>query len=413
VGGPGLEVSSQPLPAWGPADLAAALGGREVAILEGLSYGEDRSTLVAWDPGPPFHSVARGLLEAGRERVAPGVPPLLGAAIGRIAWDGSARFHVPGAAALFHPGAGTLWVRGELPAVKPGRDGGAADGGSDRVAGAGHAAARPLWGRTAFCGAVRMAQARMAAGQLEKAILSVPFDCPCTLHPIAVFQRLRAGAHAGLAFLLPDGAGAHLIGLSPEPLVRLSGSRAELHLLAGTRPAGADLEAELVASPKDRTEHLLAVEQARRDLLAVCAPGTVRVDSCLDLEEHPGLIHLASRLSGLLREGAHPRDLVNACFPAGTVGGVPRDEAVALIDRLEPLPRNWYAGAVGALLPNGDVQLWLTIRSLRLADGVARLRTGAGVVRESVPEAEWQECLTKAGRTAAAIGAEVAEDGFA
>jgi anthranilate synthase component 1 len=247
----------------------------------------------------------------------------------------------------------------------------------------------------------------MAAGDVAKLILSVPFAAPCAYTPLTVYGRLTADDPPGLGFILDDGDGRALIGVSPEPLVHLTGRYARLHLLAGTRRSDSGLEADLLAADKDRAEHTVAVEQARRDLLQVCIPATVAIDAFMQLERHPGLIHLASALSGHLRAGATPAELIQACFPAGTVGGVPRDAAVALIHELERIPREWYAGAVGAILPGGDLQLWLTIRTMRLQGGIAVGRTGAGLVRESDPEAEWQECCNKARRTMAAAGAEV------
>jgi anthranilate/para-aminobenzoate synthase component I len=403
MSGPEIRVERRPLPPWSPLDLAAALGRGPVALLDGLIYGGRRCTLVAWAPAAYAPSVTDAQRAATAIPLPPEAPSLLGAAVGNLNWDGSARFWVPGAAALFAPAGGELWLRGSLPQVAPGMAAAAP------LEGRGEA--RPLWGRAAYCAAVREAQAEMAAGRLEKVILSVPFTAPCEALPTQVYRRLTEGDPPGLRFLFDEGAehGA-LLGVSPEPLVSLTERRAEMHLLAGTRPAGEGYERELLSSVKDHAEHAVAVEQARRDLLAVCAASSVSVDAFMALERHPGLLHLASHLSGLLREGVTPAALVDACFPAGTVGGVPRAEAVALINRLEPAPRDWYAGAVGALLPDGDLQLWLTIRSLSLKGGTACVRTGAGLVAESVPEAEWQECLNKAGRTLAAIGAEVVGD---
>lgn len=416
MGAPRLDVTVRELPGWAPADLAAALGAGDVAVLDGVEHEGRRAALVAWELGPELASVDDGLAAAAGLVLPEGTPPLLGAAVGSVAWDGAARFRVPGSAALFDRAGGRLFLRGDLPAGleaggSPYAGGGEdADGYGGEASGGGLNRARPLWPRAEYIAAVQEAQARMAAGEIQKVILSVPFEAPCSLAPAEVFRRLGAGAEAGLGFLLPDGPAGHLVGLSPEPLVLLLGRRAVIHLLAGTR-AGGDfsLELDLLANPKDRSEHLVAVEQARRDLLAVCEADSVFTEALMALERHPGLVHLASLLSGQLRADATGADLIRACFPAGTVGGVPRDLAVALIDRLEPIPRDWYAGAVGALLPDGGLQLWLTIRSLRLEGGVARLRTGAGLVKESVPESEWQECMNKARRTLTAIGAEVAD----
>ncbi|WP_374711617.1 chorismate-binding protein [Symbiobacterium terraclitae] len=453
-----------PLPPWTPADLAGTLGVGPVALLDGLTWQGRRVTLVAWAPAARAGSIAEACRAAERVGLPEDAPPLLAAAVGRLDWDGQGRFWIPGSAALFDREGGELWVRGALPAVtvtarsaaltpETGRPSGPPPGAPvsavtppstdvsaappegvglsaalPPAAGLSHAAssptatgaapaappatdpatgpvrAVPLWPYRDYAAAVREALAAMGAGSVTKVILSVPFAAPCSLSPLSVYRRLTAGASAGLAFLIHGGPGAEaLVGLSPEPLVILEGRRARMHLLAGTRTP--DRAAELAASPKDREEHRVAVEQARRDLLAVCIPGSVTVDAFMELERHPGLVHLASRLSGTLRPGATPADLVAACFPAGTVGGIPRAEARALIDRLEPVPRGWYAGAVGAVLPGGDLQLWLTIRSMALHGGTALVRTGAGLVPGSDPAAEWQECMAKAQRALAAAGA--------
>ncbi|BDG60216.1 chorismate-binding protein [Caldinitratiruptor microaerophilus] len=412
--GPGdPPARSRPLPAWGPADLAAALAP-PVAVLGGLVAAGRRYDLVAWQPVARASTLEGALSLAGRAApeaagaLPPGAAALLGAVVGTLAWDGSARFWLPGAAALFDRHTGTLWYRGELPAPEPAGAPGASGG--VRTGSGPPAAARPLWDRAGFSTAVQEARRRMAAGVLQKVVLSVPLSAPCGLPPAGVFRRLTASDPPGLRFLLADGPGAPVLaGVSPEPLVTLTGRRAELHLLAGTRPEGAGPAAALLASRKDRFEHAVAVEQGRRDLLSVCRPGSVAVESFLVPERHPGLVHLASHIAGELREDAGPADLIRACFPAGTVSGVPRGPAVALIEALEPVPRGWYAGAVGALLPGGDVQLWLTIRTAAIEGGTVRVRAGAGVVPESEPEAEWAECLAKARRTLEALGAEVVD----
>lgn len=250
----------------------------------------------------------------------------------------------------------------------------------------------------------------MADGHLTKVILSLPMEVDWEAPPLLLYRRLTRGATAGLRFYLDagDGRGA-LMGISPEPLVGLMGGQVRMRLLAGTRKHQPGAEADLTTSEKDRHEHSVAVEQARQDLLTVCRPESVAVPAFLEVERHPGLVHLASSLTGRLREDVGPQDLVRACFPASTVGGIPRDRAAAVIEALEPLPRGWYAGAVGLVLPGGDLDLWLTIRSLRYQGGVVRLRTGAGLVPDSDPVAEWQECLNKAAHTLAALGGEIRE----
>lgn len=416
MAGPEGSDARRDLPSWGPLELAQAVSGRPLAVMEGLTWAGRPCALVAWGEAPaaaPQASVAT--LEEAFARAAscplpPGAPALLGAVVGAIAWDGTSHFWLPAAAALFDPTAGALWVRGELPATL--------GGGLPAAAPPPEIPPRPAqrrWDWDGYAAAVRAAQERMAAGDLEKLILSVPFEVPCDLPPLTIYQRLTAGHPPGLRFLLETG-GWVLTGVSPEPLVTLTGRRAELHLLAGTRPDPgpqqnatqpdpAAIAQELQANPKDQVEHAVAVEQSRRDLLAVCEPASVAVERYMGIERHPGLIHLASHLAGQLRPDATPSQLIRACFPAGTVGGVPRKPAGAIIEALEPQPRGWYAGAVGALLPGGDVQLWLTIRSVFAEGGVAIVRTGAGLVAASDPAAEWRECHAKARRALAALGA--------
>ncbi|MDB4895494.1 MAG: putative anthranilate synthase component [Firmicutes bacterium] len=390
----------RPLPAWGPAELAASVPAGPLALLDGIMVEGRRCAVVAWAPVGSAATLADAVTLADTASLPEGAPAVLGAAIGSIAWDGTPRFWMPGSAALFDPGAGRLWTRGPLPPAL----GGVVPG---TVAPTPPSVARPLWGKFRFCEAVRAAQERMAAGDVAKLILSVPFAAPCAHTPLTVYGRLTADSPPGLSFILDDGQGRSLVGVSPEPLVHLTRRRAELHLLAGTRRSDSGLDNDLLTADKDRVEHTVAVELARQDLRQVCIPSSVTIDAFMQLERHPGLVHLASALSGTLRADATPAELIRACFPAGTVGGVPRQAAISLIQQLEPIPREWYAGAVGAILPGGDVQLWLTIRTLQLQGGMAVVRTGAGLVRESDPEAEWQECCNKARPTMAAAGAEV------
>jgi len=302
--------------------------------------------------------------------------------------------------------------RGGEAVVAPGHGTGALPAAADRTRARGNPRrARLLWDRASYCAAVRKAQRHMAAGRVQKMILSVPMELPWEGSSLLLYERLTAGGPPGLRFLLdPGDGGGALVGVSPEPLVKLSGGKVQMRVLAGTRKSVPGAEAELTGSEKDREEHRVAVEQARRDLLSVCRPKSVAVTAFMEVERHPGLVHLASSLVGRLTPGAGPGDLVRACFPAGTVGGIPRREAVALIEALEPLPRGWYAGALGAVLPGGDLDLWLTIRSVLHRDGVVRIRTGAGLVPASDPEAEWQECMNKAAHTLAALGGELGED---
>lgn len=400
---PRSPLGCRPLPRWTPVDLAAALGPRRVALLDGLQIAGRHCTLVAWEPVAQADTLPAAVaLPDGRQPLPAMAPALLGAAVGALAFDGGCSFWLPGAAALFDWQQQTLWYRGELPETVVPSCPPPSDDAATRLT------ASPGWERARFIAAVETARRRIRQGDLKKVVLAVPFTVPGRTAPLAIYRRLTDRRPPGLSFLLSDADGGALVGASPEPLVTLTGRRVELHPLAGTRPAADNSAPQLLTSSKDRDEHTLAVEQAYRDLLSICTPESVTVEAFMTPESHPGLVHLASHIVGTAPASVATADVISACFPAGTVSGVPRTAALQLIRTLEPHPRGWYAGAVGALLPGGDVQLWLTIRSVAIAGDRALVQTGAGIVAASDAAAEWQECLCKARPTLAALGAEVA-----
>lgn len=399
------------LPEWSPMNLARAVEGGPLALLEGTDLRGERYSLVGWGKDGQVAAVEDAAQSVPARPPLAGAPLLLWAWVGSLDWDGTGRFWRPAHCAFFQWDQGLLWWRGTLPVSVFRSRGEGLPGGKQELPGpATPGRVRLLWDRSGYCAAVRKAQRQMAAGRVEKVILSVPMEMPWEGSALAIYERLTAGGPPGLRFLLDsgDGRGA-LVGISPEPLVKLWGGHVTMRVLAGTRKNVPGAEAELTGSVKDREEHRVAVQQARRDLLTVCRPESVTVTAFMEVERHPGLVHLASSLEGRLAEVAGPGDLVRACFPAGTVGGIPRREAMNLIDALEPLPRGWYAGALGTVLPGGNLDLWLTIRSVLLRDRTVQIRTGAGLVRASDPEAEWQECMNKAAHTLAALGGELGE----
>jgi anthranilate synthase component 1 len=186
-----------------------------------------------------------------------------------------------------------------------------------------------------------------------------------------------------------------LVGSSPETLVKAEGRRASANPIAGTTAAGDGDVARLSSSEKDRAEHVMLVDLARNDLSRVCVPGSVHVERFLQAERFSHVTHLVSEVAGDLQPGVSHFDLLRAAFPAGTVSGAPKVRAMQIISELEGYRRGPYAGAVGYALPGETLDTCITIRTVVLHDGVALLQAGAGIVADSDPRAEHEECLRK------------------
>jgi len=205
--------------------------------------------------------------------------------------------------------------------------------------------------------------------------------------------------------------GVTIAGSSPEVLVTVQGRRATMRPIAGTRPRGADaeadlaLEAELLADEKERAEHVMLVDLARNDLGRVCRPGTVRVDEFMRVERYSHVMHLVSDVVGELAGDVAAFDVLAASFPAGTVSGSPKVRAMEIIDDLERHRRGPYAGCVGYFDFSGNLDTCITIRTCVFVDGVAYCQAGAGVVADSVPEREERETEAKARALLAAVAA--------
>jgi anthranilate synthase component 1 len=194
-----------------------------------------------------------------------------------------------------------------------------------------------------------------------------------------------------------------VVGSSPEMLVKVQGRSATYRPLAGTRRRGKDeaedkrLEAELLADPKERAEHVMLVDLARNDLCAVCTTGSVRVDELMVIERYSHVMHIVSNVIGELRADKDALDLFAASFPAGTVTGAPKIRAMQLIDRLEPVARGFYAGSVGHIDFDGEMDSCIVLRSVAVANGRAFWQASAGIVTDSDPRAEYAEVLAKTG----------------
>ncbi len=249
---------------------------------------------------------------------------------------------------------------------------------------------------------VRKAKEYIRAGDAFQIVVAQRADRPTSVSACGLYRALRRINPSPYLFLL-ELDGLALVGSSPETVVKCEGRRASLNPIAGTiEPGEGDAEA-LLSSEKDRAEHVMLVDLGRNDLSRVCLPGTVRVQRFLEPERFSHVTHLVSEVVGELREEADPFQLLRACFPAGTVSGAPKVRAMQIISELEGYRRGIYAGAVGYALPGGTLDTCIAIRTLVLADEVAYLQAGGGIVADSDPSAEHQECLNKLAALEAAI----------
>jgi anthranilate synthase component 1 len=251
--------------------------------------------------------------------------------------------------------------------------------------------------------AVTKAKEHIRAGDIYQVVLSQRVERPTSATAVELYRSLRRINPSPYLFLLELGD-LSLIGSSPETLVKVDGDRASVNPIAGTVPREAGDAERLLASEKDRAEHVMLVDLGRNDLSRVCRPGTVKVERFLQPERYSHVTHLVSEVAGEVIPGTSPFDVLRACFPAGTVTGAPKVRAMQLISELEDDRRGLYAGAVGYAAPGGALDTCIAIRTIVLVDGVANLRAGAGIVADSDPEAEHRECLAKLAALEAAVG---------
>jgi anthranilate synthase component I len=254
--------------------------------------------------------------------------------------------------------------------------------------------------REAFCAAVERAREYIRAGDIVQAVLAHRLEAEISSDPFDVYRALRVINPSPYLFYLRLGE-LTLVGSSPEVLVRREGDRVLVRPIAGTRGRGEDdaedtvLEEELCDSEKERAEHLMLVDLGRNDLGRICAYGSVRTPEFMAVECYSHVMHLVSRVEGDLRGPLGNAEVLEACFPAGTVSGAPKIRAMEIIDELEPVRRGAYAGAVGYLDFHGNMDTCIAIRTLLFRDGRAYLGVGAGIVADSEPEAEYLETLRK------------------
>ena len=240
------------------------------------------------------------------------------------------------------------------------------------------------------------------AGDAFQVVYSQRFDVQRgQVDPFDVYRVLRVTNPSPYMFHLefPE---AVVTGASPEVLVRLDEGKVEVRPLAGTRRRGTTpaedlaLGHELLADPKERAEHVMLIDLGRNDVGRVSTPGSVRLDETMVIERYSHVMHLVSNVSGTLAEGLAAKDVVKAAFPAGTLSGAPKIRAMEIIEELEPSRRGVYGGAVGYLSYTGNMDLSIAIRTLVTAGDTIHVQAGAGIVADSKPEAEYDECVNKA-----------------
>lgn len=256
--------------------------------------------------------------------------------------------------------------------------------------------------------AVETAKEYIRAGDIFQVVVGRRWTVPEAPGPLALYRALRMVNPSPYMVLLelPDAA---LVGASPEMLVRKAGLRIENRPIAGTRPRGIDEEGDrrlaedLLSDDKERAEHVMLVDLGRNDVGKVAAPGTVKVQSFMEVERYSHVMHLVSSVAGDLDHGKDGLDALLACFPAGTLSGAPKIRAMEIIDELEPESRGPYGGAVGYFSYSGDVDTCITIRTLVVKDGETSVSAGAGLVADSDPAKEEQETENKAAGLLAAV----------
>lgn len=267
--------------------------------------------------------------------------------------------------------------------------------------------------REQFHDMVETCKEEIRSGEAFQIVVSQRFSVPCEADGLDVYRVLRTANPSPYMYFLrlphPAGGTYDVVGSSPEALVKVTGERVITHPIAGSRPRGKTPEEdqaladELAADPKERAEHLMLVDLSRNDLQRVCSAGTVDTVEFMQVRHYSHIMHLESTVVGRLAPGRSAYDVLAATFPAGTLSGAPKPRAMQIIERLEGTRRGIYGGVVGYLDFAGDLDLAIAIRTAVLRDGVAHVQAGAGIVADSVPEAEYQETITKAASALQAV----------
>ncbi len=254
--------------------------------------------------------------------------------------------------------------------------------------------------REGFIAAVETSKEYIRAGDIFQVVLSQRMSVPFRARPVDVYRALRALNPSPYMYFL-DVGDTQVVGSSPEILVRQEQGVVTVRPIAGTRPRGktpeadAALEAELLADPKERAEHLMLIDLGRNDVGRVSEAGSVEVGDRFVIERYSHVMHIVSEVTGRLKAGLSYADVLRATFPAGTVSGAPKIRALEVIRELEPVKRNVYAGSIGYISWHGDADTAIAIRTAVIQDGRLHVQAGAGIVYDSDPEKEWEETMSK------------------
>jgi anthranilate synthase component 1 len=263
------------------------------------------------------------------------------------------------------------------------------------------AQAKSEFGENEFKAAVEKAKRYIFDGDIMQVVLSQRMSQPFSAPPLSLYRALRSLNPSPYMFYY-DMGDHHVVGASPEILVRLEDGTVTARPIAGTRPRGKTREQdlalaeELLADPKERAEHVQLMDLGRNDVGRVAQTGTVKVTDNMMIERYSHVMHIVSNVEGKLKPDMDAIDVLKATFPAGTVSGAPKVRAMEIIDELEPSKRGIYAGAVGYLGFNGDMDVAIAIRTGVIKNNMLYVQAGAGIVADSVPESEWMETQNKA-----------------
>jgi anthranilate synthase component 1 len=257
------------------------------------------------------------------------------------------------------------------------------------------------YSRAEFEGIVRKAINYVKSGDVIQVVPSQRFTAPVRSKPFNVYRALRTLNPSPYMYYLKF-SDMELVGSSPETMVKLEGSTANIRPIAGTRPRGASdaedaaLVKELLADEKEKAEHIMLVDLARNDLGRVCGFNTIKINELMNVEKYSHVMHIVSDVTGEMKPGLDAFDLIRASFPAGTVTGAPKVRAMQIIDELENVKRGTYAGAVGYFDFYGNLDTCITIRTILIKGKKAYMQAGMGVVADSVPANEYEESINKA-----------------
>ena len=278
-----------------------------------------------------------------------------------------------------------------------------------------HVEAKSEFGEAAFKAAVEKSKQYIFDGDIMQVVLSQRMSQPFPAPPLSLYRALRSINPSPYMFYY-DMGDHHVVGSSPEILARLEGDTVTVRPIAGTRPRGktpqqdAELAEELLADPKELAEHLMLIDLGRNDIGRVAEHGTVKLTDKMVIERYSHVMHIVSNVEAKLKQGLDAMDVLKATFPAGTVSGAAKVRAMEIIDELEPSKRGIYAGAVGYLGFNGDMDVAIALRTAVVKDKMLYVQAGAGIVADSVADSEWMETQNKA--RAVLRAAEMVMDGL-